>query len=99
MGKIIFLLLLLFFYTVHYVRYKAATKAESLHSKKVTETSSGRKCETLQQQHHGQRLAEAVTADPCSILDANGVLQEKRKGEICGGQALSFNKIHLRRLP
>lgn len=68
-------------------------------SKKVTETSSGGKCETLQQQHHGQRLAEAVTVDPCSILDANGVLQEKRKGEICGGQALSLNKIHLHRLP
>lgn len=86
-------------YTVYYVRYKAATKAESFHSKKVTETSSGRKCETPQQQHHGQRLAEAVTEDPCSILDANGVLQEKRKGKICDGQALSFNKIHLRRLP
>lgn len=90
-----FFVVVVIFYTVYYVRYKAATKAESFHSKKVTETSSGRKCETPQQQHHGQRLAEAVTADPCSILDANGVLQEKRKGEICGGQALSLNKIRL----
>lgn len=100
MGTIIFFIVVFSLFFTQCIAFVTRQQQRlNLFKKKVTETSSGGKCETLQQQHHGQRLAEAVTVDPCSILDANGVLQEKRKGEICGGQALSLNKIHLHRLP